>query len=499
MSGLFCHAQRVQNAPKLRIDTPAGRGALAATILASGMVFLDGTIANVAAKQIGVDFSAGFATLQWVLNGYALALASLILLGGSLGDRFGRRSVYLIGIVWFATASLLCALAPTAEVLIAARVLQGIGGALLTPGSLALIQSSFEPSETGRAVGLWSGTSGVTTALGPLLGGYLVQHVSWRWAFGINVPLAVIAVLLALRHLPESRSDTDEGPLDVVGTVLIALGLGGLTYGTTLAGSSGWNAASTGTAVGGLLVMVAFFVVEDRRKYPLLPPRLFTNRTFTGANLMTFTTYGALGAVFFLMVLDLQVAGGYGALAAGLAGLPVTVLMLVLSPRAGALATRFGPRLLMMTGPLVAALGIALTARIDVDHHAYLTDVFPGVAIFGLGMSMLVAPLTATVMAAAPPSDVGVASGVNNAVARSASLLAVAILPPLAGLTGDRYRIPSVMAHGYRVSVAICVGILILGAIVVAFTVTGRAPARSARTEADDVARDGSADTAADS
>ncbi|UQX88639.1 MFS transporter [Jatrophihabitans telluris] len=487
---------------KLTLASPAGRGALAATVLASGMVFLDGTIANVATRQIGLDFKASFATLQWVLNGYALALASLILLGGSLGDRFGRRSVYLLGIVWFATASALCALAPNAEVLIAARVLQGIGGALLTPGSLALIQASFRPEETGRAVGVWSGTSGVTTALGPLLGGYLVQHVSWRWAFGINVPLAVVAVLLAMRFLPESRSDEEEGPLDMAGTVLIALALGGLTYGTTLAGSSGWNGTAVGCTLAGVLLLAVFVVVEDRRRYPLVPPRLFANRTFTGSNLMTFTTYGALGAVFFLMVLDLQVAGGYGPLAAGLAGLPITVLLLVLSPRTGALSSRIGPKLPMTVGPLLAATGVALTMRIGTNSHNYLTDVLPGILVFGLGMSLVVAPLTATVMAAAPPSEVGVASGVNNAVARSASLLAVAVLPPLAGLTGERYQIPSVMAHGYRVAAASCAGLLVIGAIVVAFTVTGTpvpsAPAVPPQ-EVDDDARDRAADPATDS
>jgi EmrB/QacA subfamily drug resistance transporter len=434
------------------------------------MVFLDGTIANVAARQIGTDFSAGFASLQWVLNGYALALASLILLGGSLGDRFGRRSVYLTGMVWFASASVLCALAPSVHILIAARVLQGIGGALLTPGSLSLIQASFAPQDTGRAVGLWSGMSGVSTAVGPLLGGYLVEHISWRWAFGINVPLAAVAMILALRYLPESRSDEEEGPLDLLGTVLIALGLGALTYGTTAAGDTGWKALSLACTLGGLAVLTLFVLVEARTEYPLLPPRLFRDRTFTGANLMTFTTYGSLGAVIFLLVLNLQVAGGYGPLAAGLATLPTTLLLLLLSPRAGALSARIGPRLPMIIGPVVAAVGIALTARIDRHHHSYLVDVLPGILVFGLGMSFLVAPLTSTVMASAPRNDVGLASGVNNAVARSAALLAVAVLPPLAGLTGERYRIPDVMAHGYRVVVAICVGLLVLGAVVVAFT-----------------------------
>jgi EmrB/QacA subfamily drug resistance transporter len=377
-------------------------------------------------------------------------------------------------------------------------VLQGIGGALLTPGSLSLIQASFAPSDRGRAVGIWTGMTGVTTAAGPLLGGYLVQHVSWRWAFGINAPLAVAAVSLGIRFLPESRSHEDEGPLDLVGTVLIAIGLGALTYGTTLAGDTGWRARSLGCTLAGLAVLALFVVVESRRRYPLLPPRLFADRTFTGANLMTFTTYGALGAVFFLLVLDLQVAARYGPLAAGMAGLPVTALMLLLSPRAGALAARIGPRWPMLVGPLIAAAGVALTARIDGTHRNYLTDVLPGMVVFGVGMSCLVAPLTATVMSAVPPDEVGVASGVNNAVSRSAALLAVAVLPPLAGITGERYTIPAVMAHGYRVTAAICAVLLIAGAVVVAFTVTGPASERGETEESGDVPAERTADPATD-
>jgi EmrB/QacA subfamily drug resistance transporter len=456
----------------LTLDSRLGRGALTTTVLGSGMVFLDGTVANVAARRIGTDFNASFAALQWVLNGYALALSSLILLGGSLGDRFGRRRVYLLGMVWFAAASASCAVAPSAAFLIAARVLQGIGGALLTPGSLSLIQASFAREDSPRAVGIWSGMSGVSTAAGPLIGGYLVEHVSWRWAFGINLPLAALAVTMGLRYLPESRSTAEEGPLDVLGTVLMALGLGGITYGTTVAGETGWGPRALGCTMGGLVVLAVFVLVESRTEYPLLPPGLFANRTFTGANLMTFTTYGSLGAVFFLLVLDLQVAGGYGPLAAGLAGLPATVLLLLLSPRAGALSARIGPRKPMLIGPLIAAAGILLTTRIGIHRHDYVLDVLPGLLVFGLGMSLLVAPLTSTVMSAVPANDVGVASGTNNAVARSASLLAVAVLPPLAGLTGDKYRIPDTMAHSYRIVAGICVVLLIIGAIVVAFTVS---------------------------
>jgi EmrB/QacA subfamily drug resistance transporter len=464
----------VSDAGSIAISSHVGRGALASTVLASGMVFLDGTIANVATEKIGAEFSASFAGLQWVLNGYALALASLILLGGSLGDHYGRRAVYLTGIVWFASASLLCAVAPSIQVLIAARVLQGIGGALLAPGSLSLIQASFRPSDTARAVGVWSGMTGIATAAGPLLGGYLVQHVSWRWAFGINAPLAVAAVIMATRFVPESKSHEDEGPLDLRGTALIVLGLGALTYGTTIAGETGWGALAYGCTAAGLVLLSAFALVESKFSHPVLPPGLFRNRCFTGTNIMTFTTYGALGATLFLFVLNLQVTGHYGALAAGLSTLPLTLMMLLLSARSGALAARIGPRPQLVLGPLIASAGIALTLLFDAQHRTYWVYVLPGMLVFALGLACLVAPLTATVMGSVPTDEVGVASGTNNAVSRTASLLSVAVLPPLAGLTGERYRLPEAMSHGYRVVAVICIGLLILGAVAVTLTVPRR-------------------------
>ncbi len=464
-----------QVAGSLPLDTRQGRGVIAATVLASGMVFLDGTIANVAIRQIGIDFHAGFATLQWVLNGYTLALASLILLGGSLGDHLGRRRIFLIGVCWFALASLCCAVAPNAVVLVAARVLQGIGGALLTPGSLALIQASFRPVDRGRAVGMWSGMAGTATAAGPLVGGYLVQHASWRWAFAINLPFAVAAVLCCLRSVPESRHAGMSRQLDLTGTGLVATSLALLTYGTTLAGTDGWGVRTLGLTAAGVLVLLLFGWAESRRRHPLMPLSLFGNRTFTGSNLMTFTTYGALSAMLFLFVLQLQVSAGYGPLVAGLAPLPLPLIMLLLSARAGAWASRIGPRLPMTVGPVIAAVGMALTVRVDAHHHNFGLDVLPAMAVFGLGMSCLVAPLTAAVMGSVPPDDVGVASGVNNAVSRTAGLLTVAVLPPLAGLTGDKYRIPADMTHSYRIAVAICVALLLIGAVVVLLTV-GRDP-----------------------
>ena len=465
----------------IRLGTAAGRGVLATTILGSGMVFLDSTIANVATRKIGEEFNAGFGALQWVQNGYLLPLASLILLGGSLGDRLGRRRVFLIGVAWFAGASLLCAVAPNIEILIAARALQGVGGALLTPGSLAIISASFAPDDRAAAVGAWSGLGGVATAIGPFLGGWLVQDVSWRWAFAINLPFAVAVIFLGMKYVPETRAVSRATRLDIPGTLLVAGGLGALTYGTTTAGSTGWHAEAWIITAVGLALLAGFVIVERDEKQPLVPLGLFANRAFSGANIMTFMTYGALGAVLFVLVLHLQISAGYGALAAGTATLPITILMMFLSARSGALAARIGPRLQMIAGPLICAAGLLLTLRIDTHHHNYLTDVLPGLIVFGLGLSTFVAPLTATVMGTAPPDQVGVASGVNNAVARAASLLAVAILPPLAGLHGDSYRNPDVMVHGYRVVTLSSVVMLVVAAVVVAMTV--RIPTRALHKE----------------
>ena len=465
----------------IRLGTAAGRGVLATTILGSGMVFLDSTIANVATRKIGEEFNAGFGALQWVQNGYLLPLASLILLGGSLGDRLGRRRVFLTGVAWFAGASLLCAVAPNIEILIAARALQGVGGALLTPGSLAIISASFAPDDRAAAVGAWSGLGGVATAIGPFLGGWLVQDVSWRWAFAINLPFAVAVIFLGMKYVPETRAVSRATRLDIPGTLLVAGGLGALTYGTTTAGSTGWHAEAWIITAVGLALLAGFVIVERDEKQPLVPLGLFANRAFSGANIMTFMTYGALGAVLFVLVLHLQISAGYGALAAGTATLPITILMMFLSARSGALAARIGPRLQMIAGPLICAAGLLLTLRIDTHHHNYLTDVLPGLIVFGLGLSTFVAPLTATVMGTAPPDQVGVASGVNNAVARAASLLAVAILPPLAGLHGDSYRNPDVMVHGYRVVTLSSVVMLVAAAVVVAMTV--RIPTRALHKE----------------
>lgn len=458
----------------LRLGTTRGRGALAATVLGSGMAFLDGTIVNVAAKHIGTDFHSGFAALQWVLNAYTLTLAALILLGGSLGDRLGRRRIFLLGVGWFAAASLACAVAPNVGVLIAARAVQGIGGALMTPGSLAIISSVFAPEDRAKAVGAWSGLSGVSTALGPLLGGWLVQSFSWRWAFAINLPIAAAVMVIGLRYVPETKATHVQPRLDVMGTVLIALGLGGLTFGTTLAGSDGWTAGAWASTLGGAAMIVAFLVAERRESHPLVPLGLFRNRTFTGTNLMTLCTYAALGAMFFVLVLNLQVSAGYGALAAGLATLPMTIVLLFGSARSGALAARIGPRLQLTVGPLIAGSGVLLLARIDAHHRNYLLDVLPGILLFAIGLTTLVAPLTGTVMSSAPQDQVGVASGVNNAIARAGGLLSVAILPTIAGLHGDAYRNISTMVHGYRIVAMSCVGLFAVSAVIIALSVRNR-------------------------
>lgn len=458
-------------ATQLRLGTARGRGVLATTILGSGMAFLDGTIANVATRRIGEEFNASFGALQWVQNGYLLPLASLILLGGSLGDRLGRRRIYLLGVGWFAGASLLCAISPNVGVLIAARALQGIGGALLTPGSLAIISSTFVEEDRAAAVGAWSGLAGVATAIGPFLGGWLVQDVSWRWAFAINLPFAAAVIVLGLRFVPESRAARRQTHLDLPGALLVAAGLAALTYGTTSAGSNGWGAVAFGVTAAGIVLLAVFVVVERDSRQSLVPLDLFRNRAFSGANLMTFMAYGALGALLFVLVLNLQISAGYGPLAAGVATLPITVVLMLLSARSGALAARIGPRLQMTAGPLLCAAGLLMTLRIDADHTSYLAYVFPGVLVFALGLATFVAPLTATVMGTAPADEVGIASGVNNAVARAASLLAVAVLPPLAGLQGDRYRQVDVMAHGYRVVTVCSASLLAMAALVVALTV----------------------------
>ena len=454
----------------MRLDEARGRWVLAAAVLGSGVALLDSTVVNVALPTLGRDLDASFAGLQWTVNGYTLSLAALLLLGGSLGDRFGRRRLFVVGTVWFGVASLLCGLAPNVEALVAARVLQGIGGALLTPGSLAILQSSFAPADRGRAIGAWSGLGGIAAAIGPFVGGLLVE-VSWRLVFLINLPLCAAVVVVSLRHVPESADPDAPRSLDVLGAVVGALGLAGVTYALIAAGERGWTPTEVLVAAGGVVLLGAFVAVEHRSRAPMLPLGIFSSRQFTATNLVTFAVYAALGAVFFLLVVHLQVVAGFSPLASGVALLPITVLMLVLSSRAGALAARIGPRLPMALGPLLCAGATVLLARVG-PGAGYLLDVLPGVALFGLGLSATVAPLTVTVLDAAPLRHAGVASGVNNAVARTASLLAVAVLPVLAGITGADYTDPDAFRDGFRTAMLLSAGLLAAGGLLAALTIS---------------------------
>jgi EmrB/QacA subfamily drug resistance transporter len=442
---------------------------LAATVLGSGLATLDATVVNVALVRIGEDLGADLAGLQWTLNGYTLTLAAFVLLGGSLSDRFGRRRVFLIGVGWFALASALCAMAPTVGVLSAARALQGIGGALLTPGSLAILSASFPPDERARAIGAWSGLGGLAAAAGPFLGGWLVAAGSWRLVFLINLPVAAAVVAIAVRWVPESVDPDAASRFDVRGTLLGAIGLAGVSYAPIQAGDQGWTPTALLAGVIGALALLALVIHLRRAADPLVPPVLFASRQFTAANVVTLCVYAALGALFFLLVLDLQLVAGFSPLLAGAALLPVTVLMLVLSARSGALAQRIGPRLQLSVGPLIAAAGLLLTLRIG-PGASYWADVLPAVAVFGLGLATLVAPLTAAVLAAAPTQLAGVASGVNNAVARSAGLLAVAALPAVAGLSDGDYR----SAAGYRTATLLNVSLLVAGALTAGLGIRNR-------------------------
>ena len=456
------------DAGRITLGQPRGRWVITATVLGSSMAMLDATAVNVALPTIGSELNTSLAGLQWVVTAYTLTLAGLILLGGALGDRFGRRRVFLIGVTWFALSSALCGLAPNIDVLIAARALQGIGGALLTPGSLAIIQSTFAADDRPRAIGAWSGLGGVAGAIGPFLGGWIVGSIGWRWIFLINLPLAVAVLAVTSRHVPESRDPTAQGRFDIAGAVLVALALAGITDGLIEAPSASLL-ESVVPALAGIAAGAVFVLLERRRGQhperipPMLPLGIFSSRQFTAINLITFVVYGAMGAVFFLLVLDLQVVAGFTPLQAGISLLPSTAALLLLSSRAGAWAQRFGPRWLMTGGLLLAAAGLALLTRIG-PGTSYVADVLPAVLLFGIGLSMTVAPLTATVLASADERHAGVASGVNNATARAAGLLAVAGLPAAVGLSGAALHTIPALNRGFHEAMLICSGLLVLAA-----------------------------------
>jgi EmrB/QacA subfamily drug resistance transporter len=448
----------------VELSSRTGRGIVAAAVLGSGMAMLDGTIINVALVRIGEDLDASLADLQWVTNGYLLSLASLILLGGSLGDRFGRRRIFVMGVVGFAVTSAFCGLAQTPGQLIGARVLQGVAGALLTPGSLSMIEATIRHEDRAKAIGSWSGLGGIAAAIGPFVGGWLVQYASWRWAFFLNIPLAAVTVVLALRAVPETRDEQAGRSFDVLGAVLATASLALVTYALIQYGTLG-TVWTTVVVLVGLVVGLAFVAVERQAKNPMVQPSLFTERQFTGANLMTLVVYGALGAVLFFLTLQLQTVLGYGPLVAGVAILPMTLLMLFLAARGGELGARIGPRLPMTVGPVICAIGVGLLTGVG-QGTSYVLGILPGIVVFGLGLCLLVAPLTSTVLAAAPDRYAGAASGVNNAVARAGTLLAVAALPAIVGLSGTAYRDAAVFSAAYRSAMWICAGLLVAGGLV---------------------------------
>jgi EmrB/QacA subfamily drug resistance transporter len=457
--------------PDLRLGTSSGRWVVAATVLGSGMAALDATVVGIALPSIGRDFHVGIASLQWVVDAYTLALAGLLLLGGTLGDSRGRRRMFTAGIIWFALASLLCGLAPNAPVLIAARALQGVGGALLTPGSLAILQASFAPDDRSKAIGAWSGLGGIATAAGPFLGGWLISAVSWRLVFFINLPLAVAVLAITVRHVPESKAPGPVPKLDFKGVVTISGALAGITYGLIGASSSGWGSAQVLIPlVLGLALLGLFITVEAREAEPMLPLGVFRSRQFSAANAVTFVVYAALGGVIFLVPVVLQDVRGYSPLQAGVSLLPVTVIMLLLSARSGAVAAKIGPRLQMTAGPLVIAVGLLMMTRIT-EAGNYFTAVLPSVLVFGLGLAINVAPLTATALAAAPAEHAGIASAVNNDVARAAGLIAVAVLPAAAGITGDSYLHPLMLAHGFRTAAVMAAVFCAVGGVLAAVTI----------------------------
>jgi EmrB/QacA subfamily drug resistance transporter len=439
---------------------------LLAAILGSSIALLDGTIVNVALPAIEDDLGGGLTGQQWVANSYLLVLGSLILIGGSLGDIYGERRIFTIGVAAFGVFSLACALAPTIEVLIAARALQGAAGALLTPSALAIIVAAFPSGQRAAAVGSWTAWSGIAGVIGPLLGGVIVDHASWRWVFAINVPPVIATVALVLAAVPSAERAADRR-VDFTGALLCFLGLGGFVFALIEQPNHGWSSPVIWVPLVGGVAAFALFIRHERRTAdPMLKLELFSRRNFAVGNAETLTMYAGIAILFFFLVIYLQEVAGYSAVRSGLTTLPVTVVMFALSRRFGALADRYGPRLFMGCGPLVAAAGIALLLRIGM-HPSYLVDLLPALLVFAVGLTMTVAPLTATVLADADETDAGIASAINNAVARVAGLVGVALVGvAVAGmLTGDTFAPNDESVHAFHVAMAICAALVAAGGI----------------------------------
>jgi EmrB/QacA subfamily drug resistance transporter len=446
--------------------TRAQRLTLVAAILGSGMAMLDGSIVNVALPAIERDLGGGLPAQQWVSNAYLLALGSLILIGGSLGDIYGERRVFSIGVAGFGLLSLACAVAPTIEALIAARALQGATGALLTPSSLAVIVAAFSPKERGAAIGSWTAWGGIAAILGPLAGGWIVDQVSWRWIFAVNVPLVVVTVALIFAAVP--RAERVGGRrVDFPGAALCVLGLGGIVFGLIEQPRYGWTSPLVAVSLlGGVAAFCCFLVYERRTAEPMLRLELFAGRNFSIANLETLAMYAGLAILFFFLVIFLQEVAGYSALRSGLTTIPVTLTMFALSRRFGSLADRYGPRLFMCVGPLIAAAGTLLLLRTGL-HTSYVGDLLPGLLVFALGLSITVAPLTATVMADADGGDAGIASAVNNAVARVAGLIGVSVVGVVVArtLVGDSFAANASSVRAFHEVVVICAALLAAGGL----------------------------------
>jgi len=475
---------QIPGAGRLRYSSGPGRWALAAVILGSGAAFFESSVVSVALPRIGRDLGLSLGGLQWVMNAYLLALSALMITGGALGDIYGRRRIFVGGLAGFGAASALCAVAPGGQVLIAARVFQGIAGALVVPSSLAIIQASFAEQDRGAAIGLWSGFSGVSTLFAPFLGGWLVDSTSWRLVFAVVLLFAGLAAWIALRHLPESRSHSGEDKRpDWAGSALVSLGLGAVTW--ALIEAPGEQVLSVKVilpVLAGIGLLAAFLAVESRVPNPMLPLGVFRSRQFSGANAATLCNYMAIGSLFFFLSLQLQDVLGYSALQAGAATIPPTVIMLLFSPLAGRLGQRIGPRIPMTAGPLVMAAGIVMLAGLG-DSGDYLGDIFPAMVVFGIGMTIMVAPLTTAVLAALPDRQAGIASAVNNAVARFGQLMSSAALPAAAGLSAGTAVASSAFSAGFTRAMWITAGIAAAGGIISFLTIRGgRVPAATPAT-----------------